>query len=133
MEQVLILDDDREWAELLGEHVLRTGFEVAYAMTGDEALEILHLRRANGIVAAVIDVLLPGVNGYQVAERIRADSTIKTIPFVFMTAAKADELGIVGPMALGAFDVLDKSAGADAIAGAVRIAINATKAVEGKL
>lgn len=128
---ILIADDDVGWRELLRQSLEADGFTVLEAGDGDQAIEIL--KRNPNVKGIAIDLLLPGLNGYEVATKIRSDPAVATVPIVFMSGLKPDEASFVAPLALGAFDVIDKGQGAKSIAGAIRIAVNATHAVEGGL
>lgn len=66
---VLIVDDNRDAADTLGLVLGMSGFEVLLAYGGAQALEVAERERPQ---AAVLDIGMPGMDGYQVAERIRA-------------------------------------------------------------
>jgi len=98
--RILIVEDEPEIAEVERSILATEGFAVDIAGDGAEALERLAVTRYQGIV---LDAHLPGLDGYQVASRIRALPLNRHTPIVMVTASPAPdarqrgfELGIVG-------------------------------------
>lgn len=80
--RVLIVDDEPAIAEVVGGHLHDEGYAVEAVQTGDEALE----RCRNGEFDIVLlDVLLPGIDGIEVARRLRADPRTRHLPVAFLT------------------------------------------------
>jgi two-component system, OmpR family, response regulator CpxR len=99
--RILVIDDDRELCSLLMEYLADEGFEVEAVHSGTEGAEL----GAKGEHALlVLDVMLPGLNGFEVLRRIR---TVSTIPVVMLTARGEEVDRIVG-LELGADDYLPK-------------------------
>lgn len=101
MERVLVVDDDVELCELVAEYLEPEGFSVD---TADDGLEGVERALANTYAIIVLDVMLPGINGFEVLRRIRAKSRT---PVLMLTARGADVDRIVG-LELGADDYLPK-------------------------
>lgn len=81
--RVLVVDDERDNRELV-EIVLRwDGFVILTAASGEEALAIVGQKLPDLVL---LDIMMPAMTGYQVAERIRADATTRHIPIVMLTA-----------------------------------------------
>lgn len=101
MENVLIIDDDIELCGLVSEYLQAEGFHVEASYDGERGLE-----RALGgnYVLIVLDVMLPGLNGFEVLRRIRSTSRI---PVLLLTARGEDVDRIVG-LEIGADDYLPK-------------------------
>lgn len=99
--KVLIIDDDAELAALLTEFLHGEGFEVECAYEGLRGLE-LSLQAAHDLI--VLDLMLPGLNGFDLLRQLRAKSRV---PVVVLTARGEDEDRIVG-LDLGADDYLAK-------------------------
>jgi len=99
--RVLLIDDDAELAELLGEYLGREGFTLDDETDGSRAVERL---TAGDYQLAVLDVMLPGLNGFDVLRAVRATSRI---PILMLTARGDDVDRIVG-LELGADDYLSK-------------------------
>jgi DNA-binding response OmpR family regulator len=107
---VLLVDDDPVITRLLEVNFRLDGFKVGIASRGDAALE-----RARAVPpdAIVLDVMLPGLGGFEVARQMRAIPNLKDVPVVFLTArppedqqAEAQDLGEIDFMAKP-FDPVD--------------------------
>jgi CheY-like chemotaxis protein len=122
---VLVLDDDPKWFELMEAALAKLGHVAIHVADGDAALAMLKTNPR--ISGALIDLRLPGIDGREVAARIRDDKTVRTIPFVFMSAQRPDEATAMEPLMLGAFDFVSKDLGPNEVAEAIHIAIEATR------
>jgi DNA-binding response OmpR family regulator len=101
MDHVLVIDDDIELCELVGEYLKSEGFEIEAVDNGDDGVE----RALSGDHSLVVlDVMLPGINGFEALRRIRAKSQI---PVLMLTARGEDVDRIVG-LEIGADDYLPK-------------------------
>jgi len=85
---VLLVDDDPVITRLLEVNFRLDGFKVGIASRGDAALE-----RARAVPpdAIVLDVMLPGLDGFEVARQMRAIPNLKDVPVVFLTARSPDD------------------------------------------
>jgi DNA-binding response OmpR family regulator len=84
---VLVADDDEDILLLVTTRLRRDGFDIISARSGDEALALVRERRP---ALAVLDIGMPGLDGVQVLEQIRADDGLRTMLVVLLTA-KAQE------------------------------------------
>jgi DNA-binding response OmpR family regulator len=84
---VLVADDDDDILLLVTTRLRRDGFEIIEARTGNEALVLAQTRRPD---VAVLDVGMPGLDGLEVLERIRADDVLSGMRVLLLTA-KAQE------------------------------------------
>jgi two-component system response regulator CpxR len=101
MDQILVIDDDVELCSLVGEYLAAEGFQIESVHDGERGLQ----RALNGnYVLVVLDVMLPGINGFEVLRRIRNGSRI---PVLLLTARGEDVDRIVG-LEIGADDYLPK-------------------------
>src|SRR3977135_193649 len=101
MQQILVIDDDVELCELVAEYLEPDGYKVEAVHDGQSGLE----RALSGEHAlAVLDYMLPGMNGFEVLRQIRARSRL---PVVMLTARGDDVNRIIG-LQLGADDYLPK-------------------------
>lgn len=98
---VLIIDDDPELCSLLGEFLRREGFEVEFAHDGNKGYDAAVSGRP---AIVVLDVMLPGADGFTVLKRIREKSRV---PVLMLTARGEDVDRIVG-LEMGADDYLAK-------------------------
>ena len=98
---ILLIEDEPEIAELLTLFFEREGFRLLHATSGEEGLERL---RDRGPRAVLLDVGLPGIDGFEVCRRIRASSEV---PIIMLTARDAEVDKIVG-LELGADHYISK-------------------------
>ena len=84
---VLVADDDEDILLLVTTRLRRDGFDIISARSGDEALALVRERLP---ALAVLDIGMPGLDGVQVLERIRADDDLRAMLVVLLTA-KAQE------------------------------------------
>jgi two-component system response regulator CpxR len=101
MERILIIDDDVELCHLVGEYLQAEGFAIDCVHDGESGLQ---KATAGEYLLAVLDVMLPGINGFEVLRRIRATSRL---PVLLLTARGEDVDRIVG-LEIGADDYLPK-------------------------
>ncbi len=101
MERILVIDDDVALCELVSEYLQPLGFEIEFAHRGDLGAE----RALSGEHSLVVlDVMLPGLNGFEVLRRIRAESRIP----VLMLTARGDDVDRIVGLEIGADDYLPK-------------------------
>ncbi|GAA4533836.1 response regulator transcription factor [Amycolatopsis samaneae] len=105
MPRLLLVEDDAVLAETLSRALRGLGHEVDVAVTGEQALETLAERRA-ALDLVLLDVMLPGIDGFEVCRRIRATDTI---PVVLLTA-RGDPVDMVVGLEGGADDYVVKPA-----------------------
>ena len=101
---MLLVDDDPAMLRLLQVNFRLDGFEVETASRGDDAVE---QAIASPPDALVLDVMMPGLDGYQVGERLRHEPGFAEIPIVFLTARVMDEDRAKGE-SIGGVDYLTK-------------------------
>ncbi len=99
--RVLVVDDDAALAEMLGIVLRGEGFEPSFVSDGDKALDAIRDTRPDLVL---LDLMLPGADGIDVARRIRAESGV---PIVMLTA-KSDTIDIVLGLESGADDYIVK-------------------------
>jgi DNA-binding response OmpR family regulator len=99
--RILVIDDDQRLRELLAEYLGGRGFEVDTAPDGDAGLQAL---RGGGFDLAVLDVMMPGMDGLEVVRELRKTSNV---PVVMLTA-RGDETDRIVGLELGADDYLPK-------------------------
>ena len=100
--RILVIDDDAELASLLGEFLRREGFDVTFAHDGDQGLAAALAAPVRDLV--VLDVMLPGMDGFSVLRKLREKSRV---PVLMLTARGEDVDRIIG-LELGADDYLPK-------------------------
>jgi DNA-binding response OmpR family regulator len=95
---VLVADDDEDILLLVTTRLKRDGFEIVQASNGDEALAVARERRP---ALAVLDIGMPGLDGVEVLEQIRADGDLRAMKVLLLTA-KAQESDVRRGFAAGA-------------------------------
>src|SRR3989339_2222533 len=86
---ILIVDDQPQNLELLEAHLAGQDYELVQAVTGEEALE--KLINGSKISLVLLDIMMPGMNGYEVLKKIREDRNTSDIPVVMITALREVE------------------------------------------
>ncbi|MCP1110279.1 response regulator [Ohessyouella blattaphilus] len=100
-EKILIVDDDENIAELIALYLNKEFYETKIALTGEEALEVFASYNPNLVL---LDLMLPGKDGYEVCREIRRDSKTPII----MLSAKGEVFDKVLGLELGADDYMIK-------------------------
>lgn len=100
---VLVVDDEKDVVEVVGHFLEEEGYTVHTAFDGEEALE----KASGSIDLIVLDIMLPGVDGYEVCKELRARVETEEIPIVFLSAKTEEEDQVEGLM-LGGDDYLTK-------------------------
>ncbi len=103
-EKILIVDDEDHIRELIKFNFINNGYKVIAAADGIEALE---LARKETPQLILLDVMLPGMDGYDVCKEIRRDHSISNTPIIMITA-KGEELDKILGLELGADDYITK-------------------------
>jgi len=106
----LLVDDLQENLLALEALLRREGLECLKARSGDEALELL---LAHDVALALLDVQMPGMDGFQLAEFMRGAEVSRHVPIIFLTAGTADRQRRFRGYEAGAVDFLQKPIEAD--------------------
>lgn len=104
---ILAVDDEEHILELLSYNLVKNGYHVIKAESGEVALEILEKEKVD---IALLDWMLPGIDGIEVLRRIRSNKSRNTLPVIFLTA-KGDEISKVVGLEVGSDDYLVKPFG----------------------
>jgi pilus assembly protein CpaE len=129
-EKILIVDDDLDTLRLVGLMLQRQGYQISAANNGEQGLEKALQERPDLIL---LDLMMPGMDGYEVARRLRSNPTTTTIPILMFTAKTQLDDKVVGFEA-GADDYLTKPTHPSELQAHVRALLaRATKASEEQL
>jgi two-component system response regulator CpxR len=101
MEDILLIDDDVELCSMLTAYLTKNGFRVRTAHRGDTGLKAAQQRAWSLIL---LDVMLPGLDGFEVLKRIRAESPVS----VLLLTARGEEVDRIVGLEIGADDYLPK-------------------------
>ena len=107
---ILVIEDDPSAVRLLREYLEGAGYRVRVAATGETGISSASAQRP---AAIVLDVLLPGIDGWEVLRRLKADEHLRDVPVVIVTVVEERDVGL----ALGAVDYLVKPIHREALLG----------------
>ena len=102
--KIMIVDDDLESLKLVGLMLQRRGYEIVAAHSGDQALSKAKIEPPDLVI---LDIMMPGLDGYQVCQQLRADPTTARMPVIMFTAKTLVGDKVAGFQA-GADDYLTK-------------------------
>ena len=103
-QRILVVDDEPDIVALVAYHLAKAGYRVSTAASGTDALEVARDERPALIV---LDLMLPGLSGFDVIEQLRSDEATRDIA-VLMLTARRDEPDRIRGLSLGADDYLTK-------------------------
>ncbi len=121
---VLIVEDEEDIRELVSYHLLKEGYKVASVTSGEEALAIVETQLPDLIV---LDVMLPGMDGFAVCQRLRESRATAEVA-VMMLTAKSEEADIVRGLNQGATDYVTKPFSPRVLLARVRAALRRRQA-----
>lgn len=101
--KILVVDDNENNIDVIVE-ALKREYMISVALNGRDALELVESHLPDLIL---LDVMMPGMDGYQVCRRLKADSRFRDIPVIFLTAL-ADEKDEAKGLDIGAVDYITK-------------------------
>ncbi len=99
---ILVIDDDKRYCDLIQEYLTPQGYIVDYANSGNEGLARI---KETSYSAAILDVMMPGKDGFETLKELR---TFSTLP-VLMLTARGDEIDRIVGLEIGADDYLAKT------------------------
>ena len=103
-ERILVVDDEPDIVALIAYHLVKAGYRVSTAATGPDALTAARQERPALIV---LDLMLPGISGYDVLEQLRGQPATQDIAVLLLSARREEQDRIRG-LSLGADDYLTK-------------------------
>lgn len=120
MDQILIIDDDVALCELVTEYLQPLGFKISSAHRGDLGAELATRENPDLVV---LDVMLPGLNGFEVLRKIREQSKVP----VLMLTARGDDVDRIIGLEIGADDYLAKPFNPRELAARIKAILRRTK------
>lgn len=103
-ERILVVEDEEDILELVSFNLDREGYQVVRAKSGEQALKTARMESLDLIL---LDLMLPGIDGLDVAKVLKNDKATREVPIVMLTA-KGEETDIVTGLELGADDYITK-------------------------
>ena len=122
-EKILVVDDEDHIVELITYNLISSGYDVRSANNGIDALKIENKEKPNLIL---LDLMLPGLDGFEVCKAVRGESDIKEIPIIMLTA-KAEELDKILGLELGADDYMTKPFSIRELLARIKVIFRRTK------
>jgi signal transduction histidine kinase/DNA-binding response OmpR family regulator len=117
-QKILIVDDRKDNLVALRQVLSDVDAEIVEATSGNQALAAT---LDHEFAVAILDVQMPGMSGYELAEHMRGDDKTNVIPIVFLTAAYADEQHVFRGYEAGAVDYLTKPYSPEVLRGKVSV------------
>jgi DNA-binding response OmpR family regulator len=114
--RIVVADDEIDVRELVAYRLSRSGYEVVEASDGEQALR---LALENPPDLAVLDVMMPKLDGYELTRRLRAEPSTQRVPVILLTA-RAQEADVSQGFEAGADDYLRKPFNPDELLARVR-------------
>ena len=124
---ILVVDDEEDVAEIISPFLREEGYNVLVAHDADSALE----KASPDVDAMVLDVMLPGMSGFEIAKRIRGRVETETIPILFLTA-KTEESDMLEGLAAGGDTYLTKPVSPKVVLANIRAVLRRTGTEESK-
>ena len=125
MERILVVEDERKLNDVVRDYLSSLGYSVAQAFSGPEALEA-HAKERFGLI--VLDLMLPVLDGIEVARRIRIESKI---PIIMLTARDSEADKLLG-LEIGADDYITKPFSVRELGARVRAVLRRYSATDDK-
>src|SRR5512140_1090862 len=122
--RVLVVDDEPMVRETLGRVLRDEGYDVDLAIDGNHALECVHAARPDAIL---LDLMMPGMNGRQFLQELRADPAYAHVPVLLMTAVHGMSVNLAQ---LGASEVVEKPFEAEDLLNKVALAVYRSRQAE---
>ncbi|HCH32490.1 MAG TPA: DNA-binding response regulator [Oceanospirillaceae bacterium] len=101
---ILCIEDEQDIQEIIAYNLQKSGYTVSLAADGQAGLELAQTQLPDLVL---LDIMLPKLNGIQVCERLKADTTTQNIPII-MLSARSEEADVIGGLGQGADDYITK-------------------------
>jgi two-component system, NtrC family, response regulator HydG len=118
MARILVVDDTAQNLSLIELYLRGTEFEVVTASGGNEALDLC-MQEAFALI--LLDVVMPGIDGFEVCRRLKNDPRTAFVPVIFLTARLGDESDKVAAYQLGAVDYIQKPVNREELVARIRV------------
>lgn len=126
-EKILVVDDEDHIVELISYNLINSGYKVITANNGIDAVRIAREEKPN---LMLLDLMIPGLDGFDVCKSIRNDNETKDISVIMLTA-KGEELDKILGLELGADDYITKPFSIRELLARIKAVLRRIKSVEG--
>jgi DNA-binding response OmpR family regulator len=123
MTRVLVVEDDRDIAELVERYLQKAGFSIELLASGHDALKAITDRTPDLLI---LDLMLPHVDGLEICRAVRSDPRTAAIPIIMLTARAEESERIVG-LEIGADDYVAKPFSPNELVARVRALLRRTQ------
>ncbi len=123
---ILVVDDEAEIVRLLDHNLTKAGYVVITAKDGERGLEAVQRHRPDLVI---LDIMLPGIDGWDVCKRLKGDPVTAGTPLLLLTARAEEENRILG-LELGADDYVTKPFGIREILARVKALLRRSEQAE---
>jgi two-component system, OmpR family, alkaline phosphatase synthesis response regulator PhoP len=120
---ILIAEDDHDIAELISHYVTKAGWSAHVTTAGDQALAYI---RNHPVDVVILDLMLPGMSGFEVCQALRSERTTADLPVIMLTA-RTEEGDRVKGLDLGADDYISKPFSPNELVARVRAVVRRTR------
>ncbi len=103
-QRIVLIEDEKDITELVRYNFRKDGFDVVAFASGKEGLEYL---RRNPADLALLDIMLPDLDGFEICKRLRSEDRSRSLPVIFLTA-KGEEIDRILGLEIGADDYVVK-------------------------
>lgn len=126
-EKILVVDDEDHIVELISYNLINSGYKVITANNGIDAVK---LAKEENPRLMLLDLMIPGLDGYDVCKAIRSDNDTKDISVIMLTA-KGEELDKILGLELGADDYMTKPFSIRELLARIKAVLRRTKSLGG--
>ncbi len=117
--KILVVDDSNTYLQALASALRVEDYDVVLAHSGEEALDLLQVQP---VACILLNRLMPGLSGHETCQRIKAQTSLRDVPLIMLTALE-DRAAMVEAFAAGADDCISKAADFDILRARVRAQI----------
>jgi DNA-binding response OmpR family regulator len=104
MARILVAEDEKQIGDMVAFKLTNSGHQVVRAGDGEQAIALAVTDRPDLVI---LDVMMPGLNGFEVLHRIKSDPELRSIPVIMLTA-KGQERDVLTGLNAGAVDYIVK-------------------------
>jgi diguanylate cyclase (GGDEF)-like protein len=123
MEKILVVDDDKILTKLVRTRLEAENYRVFVASNGEEALHVLEKKKPDLVL---LDIMMPGIDGFETCERIRSQPAYRHLPVIMLTAKDHPSEKVKG-LDIGADDYITKPYESDELLARIRAGLRARK------
>ena len=127
MYKILVVDDEQDLCDILQFNLQNQGYEVTTVNSAEEALAWLSSQESSGVDLILLDVMMEGMSGFQMAQRLKQDARFARVPIIFCTAKDSENDTLTG-FNLGADDYIAKPFRLSEVAARVRAVLKRCEA-----